>query len=64
LGQPRGGAASMGYADLVVRVEIGGRWSGLGFQRDTPISVPRSLHFIGKREKKNWVFCLHVIFLL
>jgi hypothetical protein len=51
----------MGYTGLVVWVRVG---VGGGFQRDTPISLPRSLHFAAMREKKNRVFYLNVIFLL
>jgi hypothetical protein len=55
-GRPRGGAASMGYASLVVWVGVGDRWSGLGFQREDAHISPQSLHFTAKKAKQIGCF--------
>jgi len=54
-GRARGGAASMGYAGLVVWVGVAveGRWSMVGAGFPSLISLPRSLFISLQREKKK-----------
>jgi hypothetical protein len=54
-GRPRGGAASMGYADLIVWVWVGGRWLGLGFHLSS-LSLNLFSSFHCKERKKIGCF--------
>jgi hypothetical protein len=58
-GRPSGGAASMGYAGLVVwvkvEVKVGGRWLGQGFHLSSlSLDLFSSFHCKEKKKKKKY----------